>query len=179
MSPLMSPPPMAGGAPMADSVSIRPLRAGDRDALLAVLDSDETFRPDEIEVAVELIDAAAAGSDDYRILVATPVRGTPDEPAIVGYICFGSTPMTRSTYDLYWIVCHARARGRGVARALIAAMETELADSGATGIRVETSELEGYGAARRLYAAVDYPEAARLPDFYAPGDGLIIYYKRL
>ncbi len=87
--------------------------------------------------------------------------------------------MTASTYDLYWIVAHAEARGRGVAGALIETMEEELRQRGATGIRVETSQLEGYDAARKLYERRGYPESARLSDFYRAGDDLIILYKRL
>ena len=47
------------------------------------------------------------------------------------------------------------------------------------GVRVETSETDGYGAARALYARCAYPEAVRMNDFYRPGDALIVYYKRI
>jgi ribosomal protein S18 acetylase RimI-like enzyme len=146
----------------------------DRAGLEEVLRSDETFRDDERAVALELIDAALTGSDDYWLKIAR----LPALP-VAGYVCYGPTPMTASTYDLYWIVTHADARGKGVAGALIGAMEDDLRARGATGVRVETSELETYGAARTLYDRHGYPEAARLPHFYRRGDGLIIYYKQL
>jgi len=111
------------------------------------------------------------------VRVAADVDGAPD--GIGGYLCYGPTPMTASTYDLYWIVCHPAARGRGVASALIQHMEGELRARNATGVRVETSETDDYGAARRLYAKLRYPRVAHLADFYRPGDGLIIYYKQL
>ena len=162
------------GADRGD-VEIRELVAGDREALEAMLTA--SFRPDEVAVALELIDDALGGGDDYHVRVASGVAGPPG--GVGGYICYGPTPMTAGTYDLYWIVAHPEARGRGVARALIADMEATLRDRGATGIRVETSETESYGAARALYQRLDYPQAALLPDFYSPGDGLLIYYKRL
>ncbi len=152
---------------------IRRAAAGDRGALVAALGSDATFTADEVAVAVELIDLALGGSPDYELRVAEL------DGRVVGYICFGPTPMTRSTWDLYWVVVDASARGRGVARALIAAMEADLAARGGGNVRVETSESEGYGAARTLYARLGYPEAARLADFYAPGDALLVYYKRV
>lgn len=154
--------------------TIRAPTADDRAGLEAALRSDRTFTDDEITVALELIDAATEGSADYWLRVAEA-----DDGAIAGYICYGPTPMTASTYDLYWIVIHAEARGQGVAGMLLGAMEADLGDRGATGIRVETSQTEGYGAARKLYARHDYPEAARFRDFYKPGDDLIVYYKRL
>jgi ribosomal protein S18 acetylase RimI-like enzyme len=154
-------------------VIIRRAIAGDRPALAAALASDETFRADEVAVALELVDASFAGSADYELLVAE-IDGR-----VVGYVCFGPTPMTRATWDLYWIVVDAAARGKGVAGGLVRAMEDVLAGRGGGNVRVETSETEGYGSARRLYDKLGYPEAARFEDFYSPGDALIVYYKRV
>lgn len=152
--------------------TIRPLAPADREPLLSVLSSDGSFTEDEIAVALELIDDALGKPEsDYWIRVAIC------DDLVAGYICYGPTPMTKSTFDLYWIVTHERARGRGVARGLISAMEADLAEHGVTGIRVETSVKESHEAARRLYAALEYPETARFPDFYAPGDDLIVYFK--
>ena len=154
-------------------MTIRRAVPADRAALGAALASDATFGPEEVAVALELIDGSLAGSVDYELLVAE-IGGR-----VIGYVCFGPTPMTRATWDLYWVVVDASARGKGVAGALIGAMEDVLAGRGGGHVRVETSETEGYGAARRLYAKLGYPEAARLDDFYAPGDALLVYYKRV
>lgn len=154
---------------------VRPPRSADRARLVEALRSDATFTDEEVAVALELIDAALEEPDgDYLVRVAE----LPDVP-VAGYVCFGHTPMTQSTFDLYWIVTHARARGRGVASGLIRAMEDEVRARGGTHVRVETSEQESHGPARRLYARLDYPEAARFADFYSPGDDLIVYYKGL
>lgn len=158
----------------APQLTLRAATADDRPGLLDILASDHTFKEDERYVATELIDGALTGSVDYYLLVAD----APDHP-VAGYLCYGPTPMTASTYDLYWIVVHANARGRGIAAALITAMEAELRSRGGKAIRVETSETEGYGAARKLYERLEYPIAAVLEGFYREGDGLITYYKRL
>jgi ribosomal protein S18 acetylase RimI-like enzyme len=156
-------------------VTIRGARPGDRDALAAAIGSDATFGAAEVAVALELVDASLRGDPDYLIQVAQDGDGG----AVVGYVCYGRTPMTQATWDLYWVVVHAGARGRGIAGTLIAAMEAELAASGGGHIRVETSETEGYGAARRLYDKLGYPLAASLPEFYGPGDALLTFYKRI
>jgi GNAT superfamily N-acetyltransferase len=157
------------------STTVRAPAPADRAALEEALRSDGTFDEAEVAVALELIDDALGRGDvDYFLRVATGEDGE-----VVGYVCFGPTPMTESTYDLYWIVTHARARGRGVAGVLLGAMEAELALRGATAIRVETSQKESYGPARKFYARRGYPEAARFADFYRRGDDLIVYYKRL
>jgi ribosomal protein S18 acetylase RimI-like enzyme len=153
---------------------IRAGRAGDRQGLAAVIGSDQTFKPDEVAVALELVDAALAGSTDYLLLVAA---ADGDDAAVLGYLCYGRTPMTAATWDLYWVVVGVDARGRGLAGALVAAMEDAVRGAGGGHIRVETSETEGYGAARRLYEKLGYPLAARMRDFYGPGDALLVYYK--
>jgi ribosomal protein S18 acetylase RimI-like enzyme len=163
-------------------LTLRGLRSDDRPALEAVLRSDGTFRDDEVAVALELIDDALADSgSDYWVQIASDAweGGESAAEQIMGYACFGPTPMTLSSYDLYWIVTRADARGRGVAGQLIAAMEADLRSRGATGIRIETSELDSYGAARKLYTRHGYREVARIADFYRPGDALVTYYKRL
>lgn len=157
------------------SIQIRKLLANDREALEAVLRSDQTFRADEVDVALELIDDALGNeASDYWFRLA--MQGD----SVAGYICYGPTPMTLATYDLYWIVCHAQYRGQGVARALVEQMESELRPKhSSVHVRVETSQTEGYGAARKLYDRLEYPEVARFSDFYKPGDDLIVFYKAL
>ena len=159
--------------PSATQLRVRRPQAAEREAIVATITSDKTFKASEVAVAVELIDAALAGSVDYHLLIALR------HDAVVGYICFGPTPMTDATWDLYWIVVGAPFRGLGAARALVAAMELEVAQTGGRQVRVETSETEGYGAARALYARLGYPEASMLPNFYSDGDALITYYKQL
>ncbi len=153
-------------------MKFRGLTASDRPSIKAAL-ADGTFKEGEIEVALELVDLALSNSPDYEFIVATR------NDSFAGYVCFGKTPMTEGTFDLYWIVTAPAHRGNGVASALITEMETELRKRLASGVRVETSETESYGGARKLYDKLNYPQASLLEDFYGPGDGLITYYKTL
>ncbi len=43
---------------------------------------------------------------------------------------------------------------------------------------VETAGREDYAATRRFYQSRGYQPTARIPDFYAPGDDLVVYTKR-
>ncbi len=158
--------------------TVRKLAPTDRAALEGVLRSDDTFNEAEIAVALELVDDGLANpKSDYWFRLATRQRG--GEEFVAGYICYGPTPMTEASYDLYWIVTHREARGQGVASLLIETMETDLAARDASGVRIETSHLESYGAARKLYDRHAYTEVARIDDFYKPGDALVTFYKRL
>ena len=157
------------------SVVVRGAGHGDRAAIAACLGSDETFRPDEVEVALALVDDALAGDPDYALVVAEADGGG----AVLGYACFGPTAVTRATWDLYWIAVAAPARGRGVGATLIATVEAHIRARGGAQVRIETGASAAYVAARALYARAGYAEIARLPDFYAAGDAMIVYYKAL
>lgn len=125
-------------------------------------------------VAIELVDLALQPSNpDYRILVADR------DGTLVGYVCYGPTPMTEGTYDLYWIASDPAVRGQGVGASLISGMEADLRRIQARIIRVETSATEAYGPTRGFYASMKYTEEARIRDFYKVGDDLIILTKRV
>jgi ribosomal protein S18 acetylase RimI-like enzyme len=156
---------------------IRSLSPHDRDPLVAMVSEGATFRPEEVSCAIELLDAALARAEGntYEVLVAT---GDDDDLAL-GYVCFGQTPMTESTFDLYWLVVSARVRGRGLGRALVGGFEEHLRARGGRTIRVETSSLEGQGGAVRFYEGTGFARAGVIPNFYRPGDDLVIFAKVL
>ncbi len=101
------------------------------------------------------------------------------EGKTVGYVCYGPTPMTDGTCDLYWIASDPHVRGQGVGAALVSAMEGDLRRKKARLIRVETSAMEAYGPTRGFYQAMRYVEEARFRDFYKMGEDLIILSKKL
>ncbi|EPX65039.1 Histone acetyltransferase HPA2 [Cystobacter fuscus DSM 2262] len=124
--------------------------------------------------AIELVDLALQPNNpDYKILVADR------DGTLVGYVCYGPTPMTEGTYDLYWIASDPEVRGQGVGASLVSGMEADLRRRTARIIRVETSATEAYGPTRGFYASMKYMEEARIRDFYKVGDDLIILTKRV
>ena len=155
-------------------MEIRPIAAKDREPLAELLGRIDTFSPPEVSCALELIDLAlTSNKSDYQVLVAS--KGN----KVVGYICYGPTPMTVGTFDLYWIASAPEVRGQGVGSALVAAMEGDLRKRKARLLRVETSAMEAYGPTRGFYEAMQYKEEARFRDFYKVGEDLIILSKRL
>ena len=146
----------------------------DRAQLVEVISQGAGFRPQEIAIAIELLDAvlAQAEGNTYEALVAVDdVSGQ-----LTGYACFGATPMTDATFDLYWLVVAAAARGRGLGAGLFAAVEQELAGR-AKLIRVETSSLEGQGGARRFYEKCGFKLVGAIEGFYREGDDLLTFTK--
>ena len=154
-------------------MDIRPVVSQDRTQLEGLLRRIETFTADEVDCALELIDGASQpNSKDYQVFVAAR------DGKIVGYVCYGPTPMTDGTFDLYWIASDPNVRGQGVGAALVSAMEGDIRRRKGRIIRVETSALEAYGPTRGFYAAMQYKEESRFRDFYKPGEDLIILAKR-
>ncbi len=132
-------------------------------------------------MALELVDHRLAhpASDDYRFIlsVSSPDGGGPEE--LCGYLCYGRTPMTRSTYDLHWIGTSPPYARSGVARGLLSRLEGEIAREGGGLVRAETGSREGHGGAVHFYDATGFTRTATIADFYAPGDDLIIFTKRV
>lgn len=158
---------------------LRGLVHGDRQRVDVLLSGVHAFTSDERDVALELVDHAIARpeSDDYRFLLAAPDASS-DEP-LLGYLCYGRTPMTCSTYDLYWVATAPEHARQGVAKTLVHAMEREIAREGGGLVRVETGSREGHGAAVRFYDALGFVRSALIEDFYAPGDHLLIFTRRI
>lgn len=96
-----------------------------------------------------------------------------------GYVCFGPTPMTDATWDLYWIASSPAARGKGAGSRLLLEMESYASTRGGKQVRIETSSMTDYAETRRFYERHRYVEAARLRDFYKAGDDLVTLYKIL
>ena len=151
---------------------VRRLRAADVKPLEALIRSIENFQPAEKDVAVELVELAAGpppGSHDYRVLVADAPGG-----GLLGYACFGPTPMTASTWDLYWIAVASPARGTGCGHALHDAVADAVRQAGGRRLRVETSTKQDYDATQRFYERAGYRQAGRIERFYADDDHLLI-----
>ena len=153
-------------------VRLRPLVAADRDRLEAITRATDLFNDDEIPVALEVFDAAVAGSPDYTAL------GADAGDALAGWICWGPTPCTVGTFDLYWIAVDPAQHNAGIGSLLLAEMERQLAGH-ARLVVVETAGRAAYAPTRAFYERRGYAAVARIPDFYAPGDDQVVYVKAI
>jgi ribosomal protein S18 acetylase RimI-like enzyme len=133
------------------------------------------FRPDEVDVAAELVrERCLRGPASGYFFVFAEIEGR-----TVGYACYGPIACTIGSFDLYWIAVHPERQGQGLGRLLMRAAEEQIALAGGRHIYVETSSREQYRPTRTFYEAHGYRAAATLADFYAPGDGKVIYLKAI
>ena len=157
------------------NLNIRPMTEGDRAAVFELLRATTEFKPFEVKVAEEICDCYLSDpvGSGYQALVAD-WDGVP-----AGYICFGQTPLTVGTWDIYWLAVLRARRGRGLGKALVTHAEKSMAKARARLIMLETSSKPEYEEARRFHLAQGYEVVGRVPDFYDIGDDKIVYWKRL
>lgn len=155
------------------------LRLRDRARLAELLVATGAFNAEEIEVALSLFDVATRAPGDAGVPLDYELLGAFDDERLAGYVCFGPTPATEGTFDLYWLAVDPAAQRRGIGRALVREVEQVLRARGGRLLVVETSSRADYEPTRTFYARGGYSEAARVRDFYAPGDDRILLTTRL
>ncbi len=145
-----------------------------RKPVLTILRQTGVFRDDEIEVALELIDAYLSKTDDYQLKTAVDATGK-----VLGYVCFGKSPMTKSTFDLYWIAVDPTHYREGIGRKLFEEACKEIEAQGGALITIETSSKPQYHNTHRFYQEIGCQLEATIMDFYAPHDHKLIFTYRL
>lgn len=157
-------------------MKIRSLAQRDRGKLYSMLTEVRVFTPEEIEVAMELIDIVLRdpGQKDYQIHCMAD-----EQDEVVGYICYGPVPMTQGTFDLYWIVVDPQVQGQGVGSKLVDFLEAVAKERRVRMILVDTSSVPPYERSRKFYLRHGFQEVARVPDYYHPGNDRITFCKRL
>ena len=155
---------------MTPSLTIAPLSPSHRSQIQEIVSATGVFSTEEVGVAIEVFDERGT---DYEFI------GAFDGEELLGYACFGPTPSTAGTYDLYWIAVHPAAQRSGAGAALMAEVERQLNERGARMVVVETSSRDDYAPTRSFYHKRGYTEAARLRGFYAPEDDRVVLTKRV
>jgi D-alanine-D-alanine ligase len=155
---------------VTSSLTIAPLSPSHRSQIQEIVSATGVFSTEEVGVAIEVFDERGT---DYEFI------GAFDGEDLLGYACFGPTPSTAGTYDLYWIAVHPAAQRSGAGAALMAEVERQLNERGARMVVVETSSRDDYAPTRSFYHKRGYTEAARLRGFYAPGDDRVVLTKRV
>jgi GNAT superfamily N-acetyltransferase len=143
--------------------------------VMEIVESTRFFYDHEVEVAAELVaERLAHGESTGYFFVFAEENGI-----TIAYSCYGPISMSKTCFDLYWIVTHNDYRGKGVGRKLLEETYRHAKEMGCKIIIAETSGLEHYAPTRAFYISNNFVNEARIKDFYDEGDDKLFYTKRI
>jgi ribosomal protein S18 acetylase RimI-like enzyme len=155
---------------------IRPATEADTPAILALTAGTGFFKPMEVDTLEEVLnDYHSANRDDFghRCFVWD------EDGRVLGFVYHAPEEMTDRTWYLWWIAVAADQQGCGLGAKLLAFVEDDIRAEGGRLLVVETSDTPHYEPTRRFYLKHGYTAATRIPDFYADGDGMSVFTKRI
>jgi GNAT superfamily N-acetyltransferase len=137
-----------------------------------IVESTKFFYDHELEIAAELVSERISGGEStgYYFVFAEL------DGITVAYSCFGPIPMSKTSFDLYWIVTHNDYRGKGIGKQLLNETCRIAGSMGCSIIIAETSGLPHYEPTRAFYRNNGFEQEAKIMDFY---DDKVFFTRRI
>lgn len=154
---------------------IRPTHPQETGHLMAIARGTAVFKPMEIEALGEVLDDYHQGNLHQGHRAVTYER----DGRAIGFAYFAPTAMTDRTWHLYWIFVEQQLRAKGTGAQLLKYAEEEIRQAGGRLLIIETSALPIYDLTRKFYLKHGYDQEAVIRDFYADGDDMVVFRKRL
>jgi GNAT superfamily N-acetyltransferase len=163
------------GVKAQETSMLRPSEPGETPALLALADGTGVFKPIEIQALREVLDDyhSHEHANGHRCVTAWH-----DERPI-GFAYWAPAEMTDRSWYLYWIAVRRDLQALGSGAQLLRACEADVRAAGGRLLLIETSSLPSYEPTRRFYAKHGYEPPSVIRDFYADGDDMLIFRKRM
>ncbi len=153
---------------------IRPTVREDHALILDILRRTDYFTEEEVDIADELLDSYFENNLESGYWTYTA-----ETDKVSGYVCYGPTPLTDGTYDIYWIAVDPEQQGKKIGTELLSYAENDIAKNRGRLITVYTSSQEKYLSTRNFYLRRGYHEGCRIKDYYRRGDDLVVYVKQI
>jgi ribosomal protein S18 acetylase RimI-like enzyme len=154
---------------------IRPTVPGDTPALVELADKTGVFKPLEIEALKEVLDDYHEANHAYDHRAITYEK----DGKVIGFAYYAPASMTDRTWYLYWIAVSKQTQARGVGGWLLRHAEEDIRKAHGRVLFIETSSLPHYDLTRRFYVKHNYEQTAVLRDYYAEGDDMVVFRKRI
>ena len=152
-------------------MNIRPTRAEDISALIAVADETGLFPGDMLPA---MLDGYLTGNPSQSIWLTCEAHGAP-----IGFCYAEPEPLAEGTWNMLAIAVLPSRQGRGSGGAMVERLESELRGSGHRVLIADTSGTDAYAPTREFYRKAGYTQEARIRDFWADGDDKIVFWKAL
>src|SRR5689334_6747304 len=133
------------------------------------------FKPMELQALQEVLD------DDHhhnRSLGHRAIALERDD-RILGFAYFAEAAMTDRTWSLWWIVVDREAQAAGIGSHILAHVEDAIRAARGRQLLIETSSIAKYELTRRFYLKHGYEQVAAVPNYYADGDDMLLFAKRI
>lgn len=144
----------------------------DIQAVSGILNSTGFFYDFEVDIAAELAQENFEKGEEKSGYYFTIVE---NEGKPVAFSCYGKTPCTAASYDLYWIAVHQNQKGSGIGKILMKMLTEHIAQLGGKNIWIETSGRPLYEPTRQFYLKYGCELMAELPEFYGENDPKLIF----
>ena len=154
---------------------LRPVTPADTPRLLALTAGTGVFKPHEVQALDEVLSDYHAANHGHGHVAVLDERGG----QVVGYAYSAPAAMTDRTWYLYWIAVTKDTQARGVGGGLLGHAEDDVRRRGGRVLFIETSSLPHYELTRRFYLKHHYEVTGVLRDYYADGDDMVVFRKRL
>jgi GNAT superfamily N-acetyltransferase len=157
-----------------DRIMIRRAETQDTSTLVALANETGVFKPMEIEALKEVLDDFHSGDHRHGRCIVYEADGQ-----AIGFAYYAPAAMTDRTWQLWWIAVRKNIQARGVGTKLLHHLEEDIRGEHGRQLLIETSSLPHYEPTRKFYLKHKYEQAGFQPDYYADGDHMVIFRKRL
>ena len=154
---------------------IRPVTPADTPTLLSLTEGTGVFKAHEIQALQEVLDEYHQANHLFGHVAVVDERAR----QIVGYAYYAPASMTDRSWYLYWIAVTKQTQARGVGSGLLTHAEDDIRRKNGRVLFIETSSLPHYDPTRRFYLKHGYEVMGVLRDYYADGDDMVVFRKRL
>ena len=150
------------------------VKESDLNSIKEILESTGFFYDYEVDIAIELAEENMTRGEDASgyIFIVVEDAGNP-----VAFACYGKTPCTADSFDLYWIAVHQNQKGKGIGKQLMKMAEENIAQLSGKNIWIETSSRPLYEPTRQFYLNLGCKIVAELPNFYGENDHKVVFLK--
>lgn len=153
---------------------IRPITQDDAEAVIGLAVSSGLFPSDETRIVRQMPADYFGGNQASGHQCVLDVEAEP-----LGVAYWAPTPATDGTWELTMIAVRGDRQGQGRGAALLSHVEQVLRSGGQRLLLVQTSGTPEFGRTRAFYLNCGYGEEARVRDYFAPGDDMVLFRKVL
>jgi ribosomal protein S18 acetylase RimI-like enzyme len=154
---------------------IRPSIPEETLVLVKLAHETNVFKPHELIALQEVFDEYYASLKDHGHRAVTFEQAG----KAVGFAYYAPAAMTDRTWYLYWIAVSKQIQARGIGAKLLHHAEEDIRKANGRLLLIETSSLPHYDLTRKFYLKHGYEKACAQPDYYADGDDMVVFRKRL